>query len=183
MRHHMNSQSIIQFWFNEIDKSLWFKKDANFDQLIRSRFIEVYHSATQSELFHWRKSAEGCLAEIILLDQFSRNLFRESAAAFSQDSLALCLAQSAIEKEFDQQLSVTQRSFMYMPFMHSESLIIHDEAMKLFSQEGLDNNLDFEIRHRDIILEFGRYPHRNELLGRKSSDAELTFLAEPGSSF
>lgn len=179
----MRYQDVIKFWFTEIEAKYWFKKDADFDKLIRERFIEHYTAATQCELYYWRDSAEGCLAEIILLDQFSRNLFRDSANAFKQDALALCLAQSAIKNQLDKQLSAIQRSFLYMPFMHSESIAMHDIAVELFSLPGLEGNLDFEHKHRNIIVEYGRYPHRNEVLGRVSSKKELEFLNQPGSSF
>jgi uncharacterized protein (DUF924 family) len=179
----MEYQTIISFWFEEINSKYWFKKDADFDQQLKLRFFKVYLAATRSELYHWRQSPMGSLAEIIVLDQFSRNFFRESAKAFEFDSLALALSQNAIEKGFDQQIPVNQRSFLYMPFMHSESLIIHDEAIKLFSIKGLENNLKYEHQHRNIIMKFGRYPHRNQVLGRQSNQQEIEFLNNPGSSF
>lgn len=179
----MDYQDIIRFWFDEIDKAYWFKKDDEFDQVIRTRFMDVYEAASQCELYKWRESAEGSLAEIIILDQFSRNLYRGSGKAFIQDPLALCLAQSAIKNKFDEALPNQQRSFMYMPFMHSESLVIQDKALKLYSIPGLESNLNFAHRHRKIIVEFGRYPHRNKALGRASSKTELEFLNKPGSSF
>ncbi|EAO7613966.1 DUF924 domain-containing protein, partial [Salmonella enterica] len=131
----------------------------------------------------WRKTAEGRLAEIIVLDQFSRNLFRDSPQAFAQDSLALALAQEAISLNLDQQLSPEQRAFLYMPFMHSESKLIHEFALKLFQRLGNPTNLEFEKKHKVIIDRFGRYPHRNQILGRESTDEELTFLTQPDSSF
>jgi uncharacterized protein (DUF924 family) len=179
----MDYHAIIDFWFKEIDSKYWFKKDVDFDQQLKRRFLKVYQAATQSELYQWRQSPLGCLAEVIVLDQFSRNFFRDSGKAFAFDSLALALSQNAIEKKFDQQIPINQRSFLYMPFMHSESLIIHDEAVKLFSTNGLENNLKFEHKHRDIIVKFGRYPHRNQVLGRQSTQPEIEFLQTPGSSF
>ena len=179
----MKSTSILQFWFEEIDKENWFKKNEAFDTEIITRFTPVHHVATLGELFTWRESIEGRLAEIIVLDQFSRNMFRNDPRSFAYDSMALVLAQDAVATGQAQSLPAQQRSFLYMPYMHSESLLIHDEAMKLFSEAGLEHNLDFEIRHRDIIARFGRYPHRNALLGRVSTEEELAFLQEPGSSF
>jgi uncharacterized protein (DUF924 family) len=123
------------------------------------------------------------LAEIIVLDQFSRNMFRDTAMGFAQDGLALVLAQEAVSQGVDQELSLTQRAFLYMPFMHSESLVIHDLAVKFFSQQGMEGNLDFEFRHKAIIEQFGRYPHRNAVLGRQSTPEELEFLKQPGSAF
>ncbi len=179
----MHYQEIIDFWFNEIDSKYWFKKDPSFDQQLKQRFLSTYHAATRCELFEWRQTPEGSLAEIIVLDQFSRNFFRESAKAFEFDPLALALSQSAIEKGFDQEISINRRSFLYMPFMHSESLKIHDQALKLFAVKGLENNLIYEKKHRDIIAQFSRYPHRNKVLGRESTAEELAFLSQPGSSF
>lgn len=118
-----------------------------------------------------------------MLDQFSRNVYRNEAKAFANDALALALAQEAVAHCLDSQLPVQQRAFMYLPYMHSESLAIHNVALQLFDQPGLEGNLDFEIKHRDIIERFGRYPHRNEMLGRESSAEEIEFLKQPGSSF
>ena len=179
----MEYQEIIHFWFKEIDSKFWFKKDTDFDLRLKNRFLSTFQAATRSELHPWRRTPEGSLAEVIVLDQFSRNIFRDSAKAFEFDSLALALSQTAIDKGFDQEIAINQRSFLYMPFMHSESLKIHDQAIKLFSTKGLENNLDFEVRHRDIIERFSRYPHRNKVLGRESTVEELEFLAMPGSSF
>ena len=177
-------QAVIDFWFSEIEPAQWFRKSADFDEQLRQRFGQLHQQAVAGELWQWRDSAEGRLAEIIVLDQLSRNLFRDSATAFAADSMALALAQEAVRGGYDQQLdSHDKRAFLYMPYMHSESLAVHKEAMRLFSQPGLENNLEFEIRHRDIIARFGRYPHRNAALGRASTDEELAFLKQPGSSF
>ena len=123
------------------------------------------------------------LAEIIILDQFSRNIYRDSPRAFAYDTLALVLAQEAIRRKFDDELKVKQRAFLYMPFVHSESAELHEIALFLFDKPGLEDNFNYEIRHKEIIDRFGRYPHRNEILGRKSTAEELEFLAQPGSSF
>lgn len=179
----MNPTDIIGFWFNEIESKQWFVKDLAFDQLLIERFSAIHTQASQCELFDWRDTAEGCLAEVIILDQFSRNMFRDTAQAFAFDALALALAQSAIASGFHKALSAQQRTFLYMPFMHSESLKVHDVAMTLFRDNGVQTNLDFEIKHRDIIERFGRYPHRNGILGRESTQEEIEFLTQPGSSF
>jgi len=176
-------QEVINFWFNEIDQSQWWVKDVAFDDVIKQRFLSVHQQASIGELADWRTSAQGRLAEIIVLDQFSRNIFRDTVESFASDSLALVLAQEAINIGADLELSPIERSFLYMPFMHSESLLIHNYAVELFSQPGMDNNLDFELRHKDIIERFGRYPHRNDILGRESTSQEVSFLLEPGSSF
>lgn len=174
---------VIKFWFEEIETKKWFVKDPSFDEEIKSRFLQTYKQAIAGELFSWRETPMGRLAEIIVLDQFSRNMFRDDPQAFAFDTLALVLAQEAISVGDDQKLAPKFRSFLYMPFMHSESKIIHQQAVKLFSQAGLEGNLDFEIKHKAIIDRFGRYPHRNKMLGRDSTDEEIDFLKEPGSSF
>ncbi|KHD88626.1 MAG: membrane protein [Bdellovibrio sp. ArHS] len=179
----MTYQDIIDFWFEEIDPSLWFMKDDLFDQQIRRRFLDVFEDVIAGKMFSWRKSPEGRLAEVIVLDQFSRNLFRDSAQAFAQDDLALHLAKEAVRVGDDQRVPVVQRHFFYMPYMHSEDLKVHDEAVRLFSQEGLENGLKFELLHKKIIETYGRYPHRNKALGRISTPAETEFLKQPGSAF
>ena len=118
-----------------------------------------------------------------MLDQFSRNVYRDTARAFAQDALALALAQELVASGQDRNLPTAQRVFAYMPYMHSESALIHEQALALFAQPGMENNLDFERRHKAIIDRFGRYPHRNAVLGRTSTPEELAFLSEPGSSF
>ena len=179
----MIQQDIIAFWFEEIDSSLWWKKDAEFDALIEQRFLGVHEQAIQSEYFTWRESAIGALAEVIILDQFSRNIYRDQAKAFAYDALALALAQSAVAKGLDQQLEPMQRSFLYMPYMHSESALIHEQAEMLFIDLGIESTLEFERKHKVIIDRFGRYPHRNQLLGRQSTEEEKQFLTQPDSSF
>ena len=159
-------QNIIEFWFKEIEKPQWWKKDESFDALIKSRFLDIHIKATKCELFSWRKSSLGMLAEIIVLDQFSRNMFRNEPESFAYDSIALALAQSAIAGEHDLVLNAEQRSFLYMPFMHSESLLIHEEAVRLFTRLGVSSSLEYENKHKEIIHKFGRYPHRNDMLGR-----------------
>lgn len=176
-------REILGFWFEETGPSKWWAKDDDFDRLIRGRFSEVHARATRCELFAWRAEAGGRLAEIIVLDQFSRNMFRGSPLAFAGDALALALAQEAISAKTDEALSATERSFLYLPFMHSESPRIHEVAMVLYRQNGIQGNLDFEIKHKQIIDRFGRYPHRNDILGRQSTDEEIEFLKQPGSGF
>lgn len=176
-------QQIVDFWFEEIDPALWWKKDDVFDALLVERFSETHARACHCELFEWRSEPEGRLAEIIVLDQFSRNMFRDSALAFANDAMSLTLSQEAIARGADKALTPVHRSFLYMPFMHSESLQIHEVAVELFRKNGIQNNLDFEFKHKKIIEKFGRYPHRNKVLGRQSTAEELEFLAQPGSSF
>jgi uncharacterized protein (DUF924 family) len=176
-------REVIRFWFEEIDPSRWWAKDTDLDRLIAQRFAAIHAQATRCELFGWRAGPEGRLAEIIVLDQFSRNLFRGRPESFASDSLALALAQEAVVTGADRSLPPTIRDFLYMPYMHSESLLIHDSASALFESNAVANTIDFARRHRAVIARFGRYPHRNAILGRQSTAEEIEFLAQPGSSF
>ncbi len=179
----MNAQTVLDFWFTELSAKQHFAKDTALDALIADRFGSLLESAARCELFVWRDSPQSRLAEIIVLDQFSRNVFRDTPRAFAQDLLALALAQELVASGGDAEIPVSKRSFVYMPYMHSESRVVHQEALRLFAQPGLENNLLFEQRHFAIIDRFGRYPHRNAILGRKSTAEELAFLREAGSSF
>ena len=175
--------TILEFWFHEISPAQRWKADPAFDRVIVERFSAVHAQANRCELFEWRKEPQGRLAEIIVLDQFSRNMHRGSPLAFVSDPLALALAQEAVAAQADLPLTPEERSFLYMPYMHSESKRVHQVAQQLFRTNGIPGNHDFELRHKAIIDRFGRYPHRNAILGRLSSDEELAFLALPGSSF
>jgi uncharacterized protein (DUF924 family) len=179
----MQAQEILHFWFEELTPQQHFVKDAVLDATIGTQFGKALEAAARCELFAWRKTAEGRLAEIIVLDQFSRNVYRDTPRAFAQDALALVLAQELVASCGDRNLPSAQRAFAYMPYMHSESALVHAQAVALFSQPGMEGNLSFELRHKAIIDRFGRYPHRNAILGRTSRMEELTFLSEPGSSF
>ncbi len=179
----MNYANVLAFWFDDIDSSKWWIKDVEFDLFIKNKFLTLHEQANNCELFEWRKSAKGRLAEIIVLDQFSRNIFRDRTKSFLSDKLALALSQEAISLGKHNELNQTERNFMYMPYMHSESLIIHDIAIELYKSNGVQSSLEFEVKHRDIIKEFGRYPHRNVILNRKSTDEEVEFLKQAGSSF
>lgn len=179
----MDHQVVLEFWFEETDPKQWWAKDDDFDEVIRRRFSEVHRQAARCELHPWRSTPRGRLAEIIVLDQFSRNIFRDRPESFTNDPLALALAQTAIHCGADNTLSASEQSFLYMPFMHSESLQIHEIAMQLFAQEGLEYNYEFEKKHKAVIERFGRYPHRNEILGRESTPEEIEYLKQPGSGF
>jgi uncharacterized protein (DUF924 family) len=179
----MQATDILHFWFDELTPKQHFTKDPALDDAMRRRFGATLEAAARCELFGWRDSATGRLAEIIVLDQFSRNIFRDTPRAFAQDALAMVLAQELVASGNDRALPVAQRVFAYMPFMHSESAVIHEQAVQLFSQPGLEGNLDYELRHKAIIDRFGRFPHRNQVLDRASSAPEIAFLGEPGSSF
>ena len=179
----MQAIDILHFWLTELTPKQHYAKDAALDETIRTRFGATLEAAAKCELFAWRATLEGRLAEVLVLDQFSRNVYRGTARAFAQDALALVLAQELVASTQDRSLPLAQRSFAYMPYMHSESALVHAQAVALFSQPGLQDNLRFELRHKEIIDRFGRYPHRNAILGRSSTADELTFLNEPGSSF
>lgn len=176
-------EAVLDFWFGELEPAQWWQKDQALDREIAGRFASLHAQAAQCELCAWRETAPGRLAEIIVLDQFSRNIYRDTPAAFACDSLALGLAQEAVASGADGKLTAAQKAFLYMPYMHSESLTIHEQAVRLYSQPALEFNLDFELRHQQIIERFGRYPHRNAILGRESTPGELEFLQQPGSSF
>jgi uncharacterized protein (DUF924 family) len=179
----MEANDILNFWFEEIDKKLWFSKDSDFDRLVKESFLPIYNEIINLKKADWRQTAEGRLAEIIVLDQFSRNMFRDLPQSFATDAMALSLAQEAVHLGFDQKLLIPQRIFLYMPYMHSEDAQVHAVAVKLFSQKGLEENLRFELAHKEIIDRFGRYPHRNKILDRISSREEIEFMKQPGSSF
>lgn len=176
-------EKILKFWFKDAKPAQWWKVDPTFDANIADRFAEVHAAAVSGELYAWRTQPRGRLAEVLVLDQFSRNLFRGQARAFAADPLALVLAQEAVAGIHDISLSLDERVFLYMPYMHSESRLVHKEAERLFGSLGRADNLSFELRHKAIVDRFGRYPHRNLSLGRTSTAEELEFLKQPGSSF
>jgi len=184
------SQSVLDFWFGEegsatfgASRMEWFKKDPAFDNEIRDRFEGAVALALDGGHGRMMESQKGSLALIILLDQFPRNLFRDSAAAFAGDKRALSYANEALRMGFDQNLAMTQQTFFYLPFEHSESLDDQRRCMELFKAAGNDDMLKWAAAHHDIIARFGRFPHRNITLGRDSTAEELAFLEEPNSSF
>ncbi len=176
-------EEVLSFWFEQNGPKQWWTRDPRFDAEIRSRFGATHRRAVLGELHGWRDTPAGRLAEIVVLDQFSRNLYRDDARAFAADGMALALAQEAVRIGADQSVPPVQRQFFYMPYQHSESRQIHEDAMALFERLEEPEALDYERRHKAIIDRFGRYPHRNEVLGRSSTDEEIAFLREPGSSF
>ena len=169
-------EDVLNFWFTELTPDLWFAKDDDLDNMMRKRFKEIHGCAEKGELFHWRDQPEGRLAEILLLDQFSRNIYRGRPDAFRNDPMALVLAQEMIIQKLDQKVEPLCRKFIYMPLMHSESRLIHETFMPLFEGLGDPELLHYEILHKEIIDKFGRFPHRNKVLSRASSLAEEMFL-------
>ena len=178
---HPEADAVLQFWLVETDEKMWWSASEAFDAQIRIRFAKTLKRAEQSELWAWRATPRGRVAEIIVLDQFSRQLYRKSGRAFANDTLALALAQEVVAQDLKAQLSHFEWHFALMPYMHSESLAVHAEAVRLFETVG-EKALDFEKRHHDVIKSFGRYPKRNEALGRLSTAAELEYIAATGNS-
>ena len=174
---------VLKFWFEEIEPKSWWSADPLFDEQIRLSYGEQLQQAAQGEFYSWRTSAKGRLAEIIVLDQFSRNVYRNTTSAFAQDPMALALAQEAVAKGVLNELNPDERAFLLLPYMHSESKVIHVQAEHLYREWAPENNYNFELRHKEIIDRFGRYPHRNKILNRQSTPEELEFLTQPGSSF
>lgn len=180
---HPDGKAVLDFWFDPQNKPFWFQKNEDFDLAVKEHFYDHWLDGCNGLLSDWRNTIEGRLAEIILLDQFSRNLNRDDQKAFSQDGMALILAQEAIRHPDFAQLSQEQRRFVLMPFMHSESAGIHITALSLFEELGDPATLEYEIMHKKIIDQFGHYPHRNVILKRVSTPDEIEFLKQPGSSF
>ena len=179
----MSYQEVLNFWFKEIEPANWWVKDSAFDNSITEKFLSIHNAAKHCELAPWRETAHGRLAEIIVLDQFSRNMYRDTPQAFACDGIALVLAQEAIAAGADKALKPVEKSFLYMPFMHSESIAIHTIGEQLFADLGIQWNINSARKHFDIIKKFGRYPHRNQLLWRDSTEEEMDYLEEPGAGF
>lgn len=179
----MNAEEILHYWFDELQPRDWWRKDEAIDRAIATRFGATLQAAVAGELFAWRDTPRGRLAEIIVLDQFSRHIHRDTPAAFAADPIALVLAQEAVRAGADRALHGAEKAFLYMPYMHSESPAMQAIALRLFDQPGLEDNLKFAHAHKDIIDRFGRYPHRNAILGRASTPQEIAFLQQPGSGF
>ncbi|MDH3535053.1 MAG: DUF924 domain-containing protein [Gammaproteobacteria bacterium] len=169
-------QDIIDFWFSDETRKLWFNSTPEFDQLLRARYLETWEQAGRGEIDHWMQSADGCVALVIVLDQFPLNMFRGDAQAFATEDRSRDVARFAIERGFDESLSADKKGFLYMPFMHSENLEDQDLSLRLFDQPGLESSLRFAHHHHDIVARFGRFPHRNASLGRTSTAAEIEYL-------
>jgi uncharacterized protein (DUF924 family) len=169
-------QEILDFWFSDEVRKLWFKSTPEFDALLRERFEALCARAQQGELDGWLQSAAGCLALVIVLDQFPLNMFRGQAQSFASEAQSREVARLAIDKGFDRDLDPRSRAFLYMPFMHSEVFADQQLALQLFAQPGLEDNLRFARHHHDIVEKFGRFPHRNAALGRESSESEIEYL-------
>jgi len=172
----MKFEEIINFWFEEVDSSLWFNSTAEFDLQLKQRFESVYQEALKGTLDHWGNSPDGALALIVLLDQFPLNMYRGKPESFSGEKKAQSIAREAVAKKFDEQLTDAQKAFMYMPLMHSEDMNDQDFSVSLYEKAGLKQNLRFAKHHRKIVRKFGRFPHRNSILGRESTVEEIAYL-------
>jgi uncharacterized protein (DUF924 family) len=184
---------VLEFWFSEQSRALWFEKNAAFDEAIRGRFEDTVRAAAAGELEHWERTAPGALALVIVLDQFPRNLYRGSARAFAADARAREVADRAISRRLDQDIPLAQRHFLFLPFEHSESTGDQERSIALFqawaeahdgpARDRALEQMRYVHRHAEIVARFGRFPHRNEALGRESTEAEIAFLREPMSGF
>ncbi|MDO4896223.1 MAG: DUF924 family protein [Moraxella sp.] len=177
------ANDVLNFWFDPNHKPFWFVKSDDFDDKIRQKFAHLIPKAVAGELWDWRADHYGRLAEILVLDQFTRNVHRSTPSAFIGDDVALILAQEAIGRAEFADLPKDFQTFIAMPFMHTENLAIHEWAVEIFGRIGDAVVLDYEHRHKAIIERFGRYPHRNAILGRASTPDEMVFLKQPNSSF
>lgn len=171
------AKEVLDFWFVEHGQEDWFASSDEFDAKLKERFFGLHAQVAIGEASAWRATPEGRVAEIIVLDQFSRQFFRERPEAFATDGMALVLAQELVASGLDKMLTKDQRFFAYMPFMHSESLIVHDTAQQVFIDLGNEGNLKFEQMHLEILRKFGRYPKRNEALERTSTQEELDYIS------
>lgn len=168
---------IIGFWFEEPVRSHWFRSTLALDKQIRERFEPLWQQAADGGLADWRQTAEGSLALALVLDQFPLNMYRGQAMSFATEAQSIEVTLEAVDRGFDRQLPAEQRAFLYMPLMHSENLAHQDESVHLFEQAGLASNARFARHHRELIRRFGRFPHRNTILGRASTAGELAYLA------
>ncbi len=185
------ADAVLHFWFGEgpddVPRKVWFAKDAAFDRLCRERFADTHAAAAAGQLDRWQETPAGALALTVVLDQLSRNIYRDTPEAFAQDWRALGIARYAVERGFDRQLPPLRRMFLYLPFEHSEDRAMQARSVELFEslrdRDWLDEAIDYAHRHREVIERFGRFPHRNAILGRSSTAAELEYLAMPGAGF
>jgi len=176
---------ILEFWFEEVQPQQWFQTNPDFDSQVRERFVEAYEKARDGILDDWRQDADGCLALCLLMDQFPRNMFRGTPQAFATDAKALVVAKYALSKGFDQVLSPVKRRFLYLPFEHSENLGDQRKSVELFEKMSKDDPLghEYALKHLKVIEKYGRFPHRNKILGRMNTPDEEEYLAQPGAGF
>jgi uncharacterized protein (DUF924 family) len=176
----MQPGHILDFWFSEANRGAWFRATPAQDDEIRARFETTWQRAARGEFDHWTTTADGALALVILFDQLPLNMFRNLPEAFATETRAVAICKTAIDAGFDRELPDERKAFLYMPLMHSERLADQDRAVALFAAAGLADNLRFARHHRDLVRRFGRFPHRNAILGRESTPRELEYLASKG---
>ena len=176
-------EEVLEFWFEHLSPEDWFNGGDAVDQRIRDRFGELHVALLAEVPESWRASVRGTLAAVIVLDQFPRNIYRGTFRAFAADDAALALAREALARGFDRELPATERKFLYLPFQHSEDPAEQQRSLELFATLENDRDLSYAVRHKEIIDRFGRFPHRNEALGRVSTSEEIEFLKQPGSRF
>ncbi|MGD8592395.1 MAG: DUF924 family protein [Gammaproteobacteria bacterium] len=169
-------KALLAFWFSEPVKKLWFNSTPEFDAELREKYLHFLERAERGELDDWANDARGALALVIILDQFPLNMFRQQARSFATENKARQVADLATDKGLDQSLSAEQKAFLYLPFMHSENLADQDKSVELFEKAGLTENLRYAKHHRELIQRFGRFPHRNRILGRESTAEEEDYL-------
>ena len=174
---------ILNFWYVEIEQAQWFIKDDAFDEMIKARFLSDVENAIAGDYDDWSKEPQGCLALILLLDQFTRNIFRDTPRAFEGDKKAIAFCLQGIERGYLEELEELQAWFFLLPMEHSETLAIQEASLPLFKKYPPDDVFEYAVKHHAIVERFGRFPHRNEILGRNSTPEEIAFLQEPGSSF
>ena len=179
----LNTEEIINFWFTECDPKIWFKKNLDFDNLIKRKFSRSIDISLKTSFEDVHVSSDTYLSHIIVLDQFTRNVFRNTYKSFSGDKKALKICKSAIAKGFVNHINDYYNSFFLMPLMHSENILDHELGIPLFKKYTNDNTYKFAKKHKEIIYAFGRFPHRNKIINRKSTDEEIYFLKLPGSRF
>lgn len=198
----MEYQKILEYWFGELDEhgradesrfKLWFGKSEETDQYLTENYTELLESAKRGELDAWKENAEGLVAFIVLLDQFSRNIYRDTAEMYAADEQVLNAAKHGVETGMDKEMPISHKVVTYMPFMHSENLEDQEQCIELFKnlqnevpeavKESVQGNIDYAIKHRDVVKEYGRFPHRNQILGRESTDKEKEYLSNPDAGF
>ena len=179
MTHPAESDGLLDFWFSKAARDRWFNSTAEFDAALRQRYMDTWRQGRDGRLQDWEQGPGGALALVILLDQFPLNMFRDQPESFSTEAQSRAVASRAIESGFDAALPDDRKAFLYLPFMHSETLADQDRCVELFAAAGLDFNLKWARGHREIVRRFGRFPHRNAILGRTSSEEELAWLASP----
>lgn len=176
----MDYQDIINFWFSEQTKPLWFNSTSDFDALLNEKYLGVYTEARNLKLKDWQAASLGALALVIILDQFPLNMFRGQPQSFETEALSREIAAQAVNQGFDAELSIEQKAFLYMPYMHSENMADQEQSLILFNQDGLESNYRFAQHHYEIVKQFDRFPHRNKILGRENTEAEIDYLNSDG---